>query len=586
MAARAAARRVGPGQIRVAILGLVMVVLLGGLGFRLFQVQVVQAAEFAEKGLDQRLVKSDIPPRRGTIFDRNGEPLAMTVDGMTIYAVPRQVENPGWVAQNVAALAGQDASALTLRILEAQEKGGDFVYLARQLETPVGEQIMAMAMTGVYSMSEPMRMYPSGSIAAQVVGLSTIDGEGLEGLEAVYDDVLRGTPGATEFERAAGGRAAIPQRPSQLTPAVPGDDITSTIDLPLQYSTLNACTAALERTGARSCWALALDPETGEVLSMVGAPEFDPLLRSSSDGEKFHNSIVRDQFEPGSIQKLVTVAAAIDTGVVRPDTYIGNVADQLETTDGACRSKNDDLFGCFHDSEKHDTRDMSVLDIFTISSNVGTIKIGSMIPDGALRTYLAKFGLGAKSGVDFNGESPGQTDIASGCSSCLASQFIGYSIAATPLQMAAAYAAIANDGEWVQPHLVRSESTPEGDEVPFVPERRRAVSEDTAWAMRQMLRMVVEDGTGTGAQVDGYQVGGKTGTASKLLPEGGYAEEDNVASFVGMAPIDDPKVVVAVVLDSPAFEFRFGGLAAAPVFAAVTEAALQRLGVAPDVQLG
>ncbi len=585
MAARAAARRIGPDQYRVATIGVLMVLVWIGLGFRLFQVQVVHASEYSERSLDQRLVRSEIAPRRGSILDRNRQPMAMTVDAMSIYAVPSQLDNPGWVAQSVAAWTGADVTALRERIDRAIGSGSDFVYLARQVDEPVGTQILDMEMAGVHAMTEPKRMYPSGDIAAQVVGISTIDGDGLEGLETVYDEVLRGTPGQMEYERAAGGKAEIPQRPTELTPAVAGADIISTIDLPLQYSTLQACSSAIERTGATSCWAMALEPETGEILAMVGVPEFDPVRRSAADGGRFHNSLIRDAFELGSIQKLLTVATALDTGVVEPSTWIGAVADRIETTEGACRSMQDDIHGCFHDSERHETVDMRVMDIFTQSSNVGTIKVGGMIPEGKYDEYLTRFGLGSRTGVDFNGESSGQVAQTPGCSSCAASRYIGYNIAATPLQMAAAYAAIANDGEWVEPHLVRSVEAVDG-EVPTEVERRPVVSSDTAWAMRQMLRKVVEEGTGTAARVAGYTVGGKTGTASKLLPDGGYSEEENIASFVGMAPIDDPKVVVAVVVDSPIYELRFGGLAAAPVFAEVTEAALQRLGVAPDAQAG
>jgi cell division protein FtsI/penicillin-binding protein 2 len=224
---------------------------------------------------------------------------------------------------------------------------------------------------------------------------------------------------------------------------------------------------------------------------------------------------------------------------------------------------------------------MTVREVFTQSSNVGTIKIAARLPEGTLGDFMERFGYGAKTGVDFNGESTGQVSIDPSCSTCLASAAIGYSVAVTPLQLAAAYGTVANDGVWVRPHLVAEVG---GDPVDV--ETRDVVSSDTAWALRQLLRKVVEEGTGTEARIEGYSVGGKTGTSSKLEADGSYSDDENVASFVGMAPIDDPAVVVAVVVDSPAFEYRFGGLAAAPVFAEVMEAALQRLGVAPDVVTG
>jgi cell division protein FtsI/penicillin-binding protein 2 len=224
---------------------------------------------------------------------------------------------------------------------------------------------------------------------------------------------------------------------------------------------------------------------------------------------------------------------------------------------------------------------MTVKEIFTISSNVGTIKVASRLEEGALEEYMDRFGFGQATGIDFNGEAAGLITIPAGCSTCLPSAAIGYSVAVTPLQLAAAYAAVANDGVWIQPHLVSAQADVNGNTLGFEPESRRVVSENTAHAMRQLLGMVVEEGTGTAAQIEGYRVGGKTGTASKLT-EDGYSDDENIASFVGMAPVDDPQVVVAVVVDNPAFEFRFGGLAAAPVFSEVMQAALQRLEVAPD----
>ncbi|MGF1664659.1 MAG: peptidoglycan D,D-transpeptidase FtsI family protein [Acidimicrobiia bacterium] len=577
MAALRAARAWSPTQQRLIALGVAMVLVWGGIGFRLFQVQVVHASEYSDRGLQQRLVEEELSPTRGRIFDRNGDPLALTIDGVTLYAVPEELNDPTLVAQRIAQHTDVDVDDLRGRLSDALAGDIGFVYLARQLEPDVAAQLMAYDMAGVYEVSEPKRMYPTGVVASQILGVSDIDGQGIEGLELVYDDILTGVPGRIRYERAENG-TNIPQRPMERVPAVPGDDLMTTLDTSLQFAAGEACAEAVERTSAASCWVVVMQPETGEILAMAGAPSFDPELRIALDGGPFSNSVVRDQYEPGSTQKLITLAAALETDTVETNTVIPQVADRIEINEGACDSPTDDIRGCYADIEKHETRDMTVQEIFTISSNVGTIKIASRLPDGALDLFMRRFGFGQRTGVDFNGEAVGQITVDDTCSTCLASAAIGYSVAVTPLQLAAAYGAIANDGVWVEPHLVA-----EVNGQPTDVDARRVVSENTAWAMRQLLGMVVSEGTGTEARITGYQVGGKTGTSSKLTPEGTYSDDENIASFVGMAPIDDPKVVVAVVVDSPAFEYRFGGLAAAPVFSEVMSAALQRMGVAPDV---
>ncbi len=586
MAARKAARGVDPQRVRLIILGLAFLLAWGGLGYRLFQVQVVQAADFADQSLDQRLTSIETPPDRGTIFDRNGDPLAITIEALSIVADPRLVENVVFTAQQVAAVSGGDWE----RMLAEIEKGGSFRYLIRQLEPAQAQAVLDLGLPGVSAIPEPKRVFPHGPIAAHVVGMVNIDGIGIEGLEAYYDEALSGTGGEVMFEKplkSAGPDApiAIPQAEIMTIPAIPGDDLVSTIDLSLQNAAYESCGETVERTGAEGCWIVALEVETGEVLAMVGFPGFDPERRIGLDGEPFSNFAIRGMYEPGSTQKLITFAAGLDTGVFGTSTVIGDVADRIEITPGACESDTDDINGCYGDFSPHETRDMTIKEIFTISSNVGTIKAEQMLGDGVLVDYMQRFGQAGKTGVDFTGETPGVIRTDPGCSSCLASLSIGYGVGASPLQMAAAFAAVGNDGVWTEPSLVRSIMDVDGHETTLTPSTRRAVSEDAAWAIRQMLLNVVAEGTGQGAAVPGYTVGGKTGTSDKLDENGQYIDQ-TMASFVGMAPIGDPKVVVAVIVDGPAWAFRTGGAAAAPAFSKVMEAALHSLGVAPDVVAG
>jgi cell division protein FtsI/penicillin-binding protein 2 len=568
-------------------MGILVAVAWLGMAYRLVHIQVVQAAELAEEGLSQRLVSRDLAPQRGKIFDRNGELLAMTVEAQSIYAVPEQLEQPLWVAQQIGGLLGVDSEPLHERLT------GDsaFVYIKRQVDGVIAEQVLDLEIRGVYAHPEPTRVYPAGPVASHVVGFVNIDGVGQEGLELVYDDDLTGVPGEAMFERDLAGRV-IPQGLTRIVPAQPGSDLNTTIDLPLQYQGQQACLNALDRTGAASCWVVVVAVETGEVLAMTGAPAFDPDTRQTVDprcGEaedpaacrSFSNFIVRGIYEPGSTQKLITVAAALDTGEVQISTVIPEVADVLELLEGACSSGESEVYGCYHDFDPHETADMSVAEIFTRSSNIGTIKIADRLGQDRLMDYIEAFGLGSETGVDYSAEAKGLLRFDAGCQTCLASAAIGYSVAVTPLQMAAAYAAVANDGAWVAPHIVSSLVDVDGQTEVASLESRRVVSPGTALLMRELLASVVEQGTGGKAAVPGYRVGGKTGTANKLGADGLYTDQTR-ASFVGMAPIDDPKVVVAVVVDSPAYKFRTGNLAAAPVFAEVMEQALHRLGVTPD----
>jgi cell division protein FtsI/penicillin-binding protein 2 len=582
MAARRAAARTSPERFRLAFLGLALVLAWAGLAYRLVQVQVVRADELQEQGLDQRLVRRTLAPDRGTIFDRNGDPLAMTIQAKTIYAVPDEIpaDRAVWVAQQIAAVTGKDWSPMR----DAIAGGGRFAYLARQLEPDMAQQVLDLRLPGVYALPEPKRVYPDGPIASHVVGMVSVDGKGLEGLEYYYDDLLSGTPGELVYERDVNGRS-IPQGYREVIPAVPGDDLVTTADLSLQYSATEACDRTMERTSAEGCWIVVLDAESGEVLAMVGSPGFDPETRQGLAGNAFTNFAVRGMYEPGSTQKLITFSAALDTGTVGINTVIPDVTDRYEVTPGACDSMDDDIYGCFGDFSPHETRDMTTREIFTISSNIGTIKVQERLRQGVLADYVDRFGFGKPTGIDYSGEAAGQLNLDPTCSSCLASAAIGYSLAVTPLQMAAAYAAIANDGVWTEPFLVSSRVDVDGTVAPFTPVTRRVVSENTAWVMRQLLADVVAEGTGQRADIPGYTVGGKTGTADKLQEDGTYGDT-TIASFVGMAPIEDPKLVVAVVVDAPAWEYRTGGAAAAPAFAEVMEAALHRMGVVPDADHG
>lgn len=577
MARRSGRRLASPIDFRLIILGAVFLAAWGMIAYRLFTVQVVHASEFQEQALSQRLTSQDLAADRGTIFDRQGRELAVSIDATSVYANPQQVVDANTTAHVLGGLLGVDIEELR----DDLEGDGTFVFVARQLEWELAEQARDLELPGIHFVSEPKRVYPSGTMAAHVIGFVDIDSNGIEGLEAEYDDLLAGQPGRLLVERDVHDRYVIPTGHYELVPAVPGADLVTTIDREIQFAAEQACAGAVERTVAARCTIVVLDPDTFEVLALVVAPTFDPSNRSTIDPSTgiLTNSAVRSQYEPGSTQKLVTVAAALQENAVDWDTqYL--VPDHIEVVEGACESDDDEIVGCFQDAAPHEDLLMNVRDCVTVSSNVCTIKIEQDLGQDKLAEYLDAFGYGRLTGIDFPGEQGGNVNLAAGCPTCGASAAIGYSVSVTPLQMAAVYATIANDGVWMRPrlvsHIVDGAGRPQETETTS----RQVVSGDTARTMRLMLESVVESGTGTLAAIDGYSVGGKTGTTRRFVEGVGYTE-DFVVSFIGMAPIEDPELVVAVVIDAPQLDAA-GGLAAAPVFAEVMEKALQQMGVGPD----
>ncbi|MCH8900459.1 MAG: penicillin-binding protein 2 [Acidobacteria bacterium] len=562
---------------RVVVLGVVMILAWAGIGYRLFQVQGADAAMLSQRGFDQRVRHEEILPKRGTIYDRDGIELAVTIYGSSLVADPTLIDDPAAAAAVIGPLIGANIADVTVKL----ESEGRYLPLARQLEH-AGEEVLATAieeagLDGFTFVEEPVRIYPSGMLAAPVVGLTRLDdGAGIEGIEAIMDGALAGRPGTRIVERDAAGRA-IPQGELLIEPAIPGSDVILTLDREIQHTAELALGAAIEE-GALGGSVIVMVPSTGKILAMVSLPSFDPNDRSALDPATLRNRAVADVYEPGSTLKVVAVAGALELGIVGPTTMI--------------ETPHEIMIGneVFEDhSELPST--MTVADVVAKSSNVGTIEIQRRLGNERHYAFLDAFGLGRPASIDFNPEAAGRLDHYSAwCySTCGASAAIGYGIGATPLQMAGVYATIANDGQWVEPHVVAEIIGPDGERIISEPRRRQVVSAETAGLMRQMLRGVVEGGTGRRARIDGFSVGGKTGTSVKFdVEEGVYSEDETIAWFVGIAPIDDPAIVIVVVLDAPTgllddgTELKFGGASAAPVFAEIAESVLHQLGVTSD----
>jgi cell division protein FtsI (penicillin-binding protein 3) len=453
---------------RLISVGIALAVAWVGIGYRLAVVQGMEADVYAARGLDQRLQREVLAADRGTIFDRDGRELAVTVDAVTIYANPLEIQDPETVSRLLAPLIERDPEAV-LADLSAE---GSFVYVARQVDDDVAEMVETADLPGIYFLQEPRRVYPTGPLMAQVLGIvATDDNSGLEGLELQYDEALSGTPGELLVERDPYGRT-IPQGEYQVVPAAPGSDLVVTLKTEIQYAAQQALAAAIERTGAAGGSAVVVDPRTGQILAMANLPSFDPNDRSSTDPAVIRNRAVTDTFEPGSTQKLITVAGAIESEVVEPSSAF-SIPLTIERADTVYR-----------DTTVHPDQ-LTVTEIVAYSSNLGTILVGERLGVRELHRYLVAFGLGRPSGVDFPGEGEGLLRPPEEwcATTCLASTSIGYRVSVTALQMAMVYATIANDGVWVQPHLVSETVDGEGRREPVVPLERRVVSDVTA---RQM----------------------------------------------------------------------------------------------------
>jgi len=543
------------------------VIAFGLMGARLFVLQIVEAPEYARLASAQRLKVVEFPARRGAIYDRSGRPLAISVDLQTVFADPALVTKAAASASKLAPVLDMKVAALEER-LRGTRPGSRFEYIARQVEPKVANKVKALRLPGVFMEAEPKRFYPNGRVASQLLGFVDIDGKGLSGLETQYEDILRGRPGEMTLEQDPAGRS-LPQAEYTYNRPEPGRSLFLTIDKDIQYSTELALADAAQRYHAAAASAIVLDPSSGEVLAIANVPTFDPNKFWEFDGETYRNRAVTDVYEPGSAYKIVTAAGALESNVITPDTSFV-VPDEMPYADRV-----------FHDSHVHPTEEMTAAEIIQDSSNVGTIKIGLELGAEKLDEYVRKFGFGRATGLDFPGESSGIVlDLDEWSGSTIATIPLGQGIAVTAMQMASSYATLANRGVWVEPKLLHAHTNDAGEVVRSTPPtKRRVVSSRTAREMTEILTGVVTKGTGLEARIPGYAVAGKTGTAQKPLPGGGYGNS-YTASFAGFVPADDPALVVIVVLDNPTP--IWGGATAAPAFKAIAELALQQLGIPPS----
>ncbi len=562
--------RPDPSRRRVMIITGLLVLWMGAIGVRLVQLQVSQHEKLVERAQQQQQGEVASNPERGQLLDRSGKQLARSVELDSIFIAPDEVSDVEGTAKQVAGTLNIDRKSLTARLKEAKNKKSEFLWVSRRLDLESAAKVTALGLAGVHVQREPKRFYPNGSLAAHVLGFVGLDNKGLGGVEQYYNQKISGEGGKLLFERDSRGEAYE----SFLVAAKPGQDIVLTLDQMVQFRAEQALLAAVQRNHAKSGTAIVLDPHTGEILALANAPGFDPNSPGSATVESRANGALGNIYEPGSTFKIVAYSAAIDKGLVKPD-------DKIDCQMGAITVAK----RVIHDHKPFGL--LTVAEALEKSSNVGAIKLGLKVGDPTMYEFIRKYGFGSRTGVELPGETAGLVrPLSRWQPSSIGSIAMGQEVGVTPLQMAAAFGTVANGGVRIAPHLVREIKSPAGATVyrPS-PEQHRVIGVETANALKGMLEGVTLRGTAKKAQLDGYSAAGKTGTAQKIDPRThGYSATKHVASFVGFAPVQNPAVVIIVVIDEPAGAYH-GGDVAAPVFSEIAEQILPDLGVAPDTKL-
>lgn len=524
---------------------------------RAVEMQMVDAVFFERQGDARHLRLVTVPAHRGDILDRNGEPLAISTPVSSIWMNPQQIDVDDANFSKLGKLLDIQSSMLKEKISVNQEK--EFIYLKRHVSPELASKIQDLKIAGVALQSEYRRYYPAGEITAHVLGFADIDDSGQEGIELAYNDWLKGEPGKKRVIRDRLGRAF--DDIERIKEATPGKEARLSIDKRLQYLTYRTLKAAVLKNNAVAGSAVVLDAKSGQVLAMVNQPSFNVNDRSQMRAGATRNRAVTDVFEPGSTMKPLSMAAALESGRWKPFYKVSTAPGRMKVLGNTIRDERN--YG-----------DLDVGGVIEHSSNVGISKIVLAISAEQQWDMYQKFGLGTTTGSGFPGEASGR--ISQGALTNdfeRASMAFGYGVSVTPLQLARAYAAIANDGV-IKPVTFMADAK--------LNQSERIMSVTTAREIRKMMQRVVSaTGTGKLAQVPNYSVAGKTGTVHKFIA-GGYAEERYLSIFAGIVPADDPQVVMVVMIDEPRNGKHFGGQVAAPVFSTVMSGAMRLLDIPPD----
>ena len=565
--------KIGNQRRRIQIVVAVVLVMLIIVTTKVVGLQTAGGDSMRAEGANQWTRTTTVVADRGTIFDRNGEELAVSIPSATISINPKLIDNEEATLNMLATMLSLDVDEQQRLYDEMILKDKGFVYVRRQVDADLGDQIAALKLSGVNVDPEPTRLLPGGDTGRSVIGRTDIDGVGTAGLELQYDSILSGENGSVTRQVAPGGRS-IAGTENAVDGAVPGDDLILTLDRSIQFTCEQALLERVSNTGSKAGTCIVMDAESGELYAMASVKrdvDTDEVLITSG------NHAAVDVYEPGSVAKVITIAAGLETGVVGPNTVF-NVPWRAQYGDDLLR-----------DSHEHPDEDMTVRQILVESSNIGTIKVQEEVQLRRHWDFMRAFGLGEPTALDFPGESAG---IFKDWNELFGSEkytvSYGQGLASTPIQLISAVNVIANDGLYVAPKLVRGFVGEDGEITPTSPSAtHEVISPNTAEVMQSIMTEVVCSGTATRAQVSSFNVAGKTGTGLKAQPNGGYEDEFGVrsyyASFVGFFPAEDPQITVLISIDEPPAGTinRFGGTAAAPVFARLVPTIAHELGIQP-----
>jgi cell division protein FtsI (penicillin-binding protein 3) len=546
----------------------VLVLWIGGVCFRLVQMQVLQYGEWEQRALRQQSRTITVEPRRGVVYDRNGSELAMSIDVDSIFAVPSEIPEPETTASILGDVLHLDPEEIVARMKASR----NFAWVLRRVDAETSERIRDLNLKGIYFRKEPKRFYPKRELASQVLGYVGMDDEGLGGIEQEFNDDLMGIPGreliSVDARRKWFGR--VERQPE------PGQNVVLTIDSTIQYIAEKELAQGIADTKAIAGTVVVQNPRTGEILALANFPTFNPNVFNQVPKEALKDRAVSDVYEPGSVFKTVTYSSAIEQHLIKPDDRID------------CQNGSINVFGMqIHDHERLGT--ITIAEAYAHSSDVAAIKVGMKMGDERFYHYIKDYGFGATTGIELPGETRGLSKPVNRWSKVsIGAISMGQEIGVTPLQIISMVSTIANDGIYTPPRIVAGELPPNAGpkEVVFHPaQQHRVISAETAVTMKKMMEGVVEFGTARRAALDGYSVAGKTGTAQKVDPKTGtYSKTKYIASFVGFSPVNEPALTIAVILDS-AEGLHQGGQVCAPVWRRIMQQVLEYRHVPHDLEI-
>lgn len=539
------------------------------IGCRLFYLQVLQSDAGAHEVQRQHQKSLMVQSDRGVIVDRHGHPLALNVDVPSVFVNPKSLQDPEKTARALAPVVDMGVAQLRKLFKNSQSR----VRLTRDISDERAKDVEAMAIPGVEVIRSPQRFYPKKELGSHILGFAGDDNQGLEGVEYHYESFLRGEKSLVRYQRDALGGVISSLNDPDSTSHLTGYHVTLTIDEVIQFIAEEELAKAVKQSDAKSGTILIMDPMTGGILAWALYPTFDPNRFRELAAKDWRNWAVTDPYEPGSTLKIVVAAAALEEGLMEPDTLIYGGDGQMPVAGTIVHDHAKSSWITFTEAMAH-------------SSNVGVIKVALKLGEPRMFEYLKAFGFGQKTGIDLSGESAGilrEPHEWSGRS--LSSLAMGQEIAVTPVQMVTAMSVVANGGWLMTPHVVSSVVDGRGNSVHLnkAKPKRRPISTQTADRLTHILETVVESGTGQRAKLIGYRAAGKTGTSQKIDPDtGAYSSSSVIASFVGFVPVEQPRLTMLVVIDDPEEEkLRWGGASAAPVFGNVANRVLPHLGILP-----